>query len=95
MGARVSREQPISLQEVHPAVAAWFCGRFEEATAAQRLGWPTIQRGEHVLILVPTGSGKTLAAFLWGYQRAGRAPATRAGTAGRSDCANFPVVWLG
>jgi len=38
---------------------------FEAPTAAQRLAWPSIARGESVLVLSPTGSGKTLAAFLW------------------------------
>jgi ATP-dependent Lhr-like helicase len=48
----------------HPAVSGWFEQRFGEATEPQRLGWPAIQKGEHVLISAPTGSGKTLAAFL-------------------------------
>ena len=48
----------------HPAVSAWFDQRFGEATEPQRLGWPAIQKGDHVLIASPTGSGKTLAAFL-------------------------------
>ena len=48
----------------HPAVAAWFRGRFAAPTAAQAEAWPAIQNGEHVLIAAPTGSGKTLAAFL-------------------------------
>ena len=78
MGANVSGKERAALQGFHPAVAAWFCDRFEEATAAQRMGWPVIQRGEHVLILAPTGSGKTLAAFLWGIsvlaERLGREP---------------------
>ena len=48
----------------HPAVSGWFEHRFGEATEPQKLGWPAIQKGEHVLIAAPTGSGKTLAAFL-------------------------------
>ncbi|MEE8349744.1 MAG: DEAD/DEAH box helicase [Acidobacteriota bacterium] len=48
----------------HPAVSSWFEHRFGEATEPQKLGWPAIQKGEHVLIAAPTGSGKTLAAFL-------------------------------
>jgi len=68
----------VSMRGFHPAVAAWFSERFAAATAAQRMGWPAIQQGEHVLILAPTGSGKTLAAFLWGIselaERLGREP---------------------
>lgn len=48
----------------HPAVAAWFAGRFASATPAQAQAWPAIQAGRHTLIAAPTGSGKTLAAFL-------------------------------
>ena len=48
----------------HPAVSGWFEHRFGGATEPQKLGWPAIQKGEHVLIAAPTGSGKTLAAFL-------------------------------
>ncbi len=53
----------------HPVTAAWFRAVFEAPTAAQRLGWPVIARGENALILAPTGSGKTLAAFLWCLDR--------------------------
>ncbi|MCZ6877817.1 MAG: DEAD/DEAH box helicase [Acidobacteria bacterium] len=53
----------------HPAVSAWFQGRFGEATQPQKLGWPVIQKGDHVLIAAPTGSGKTLAAFLCAIDR--------------------------
>jgi ATP-dependent helicase Lhr and Lhr-like helicase len=45
---------------------SWFERAFEEPTPAQRLGWPAIAEGGHVLIQAPTGSGKTLAAFLLG-----------------------------
>lgn len=48
----------------HPAVDAWFNGRFHAPTPAQADAWPAIQSGKHVLIAAPTGSGKTLAAFL-------------------------------
>src|SRR5580658_8463392 len=48
----------------HPAVAAWFKGRFAAPTAAQAEAWPAIKDGRNVLIAAPTGSGKTLAAFL-------------------------------
>ena len=53
---------PVSL--FHPAVAAWFSGRFAAPTPAQAQAWPAIQAGRHALIAAPTGSGKTLAAFL-------------------------------
>jgi ATP-dependent Lhr-like helicase len=49
-----------------PPVRAWFRATYAAPTPPQELGWPAIQRGEHVLILSPTGSGKTMAAFLWG-----------------------------
>jgi ATP-dependent Lhr-like helicase len=48
----------------HPAVAAWFEGRFGAPTPAQAQAWPAIQAGRNTLIAAPTGSGKTLAAFL-------------------------------
>ena len=52
--------------DFHPAVAAWFRGRFEAPTDAQTAGWPRIASGRDTLISAPTGSGKTLAAFLAG-----------------------------
>ncbi|MCP1372688.1 DEAD/DEAH box helicase [Dyella lutea] len=52
------------LADFHPAVAAWFRGRFAAPTAAQAAAWPAIRRGEHTLVAAPTGSGKTLTAFL-------------------------------
>jgi ATP-dependent Lhr-like helicase len=52
---------------LHPAVAAWFRAEFPGGpTAAQRLAWPRIAAGAHVLLVSPTGTGKTLAAFLVG-----------------------------
>ena len=53
------------LTDFHPAIAEWFARTLGEPSAPQRLGWPLIQAGKHVLIASPTGSGKTLAAFLW------------------------------
>ena len=53
----------------HPALSTWFKQRFGEATEPQKLGWPVIQKGDHVLIASPTGSGKTLAAFLCAIDR--------------------------
>jgi ATP-dependent helicase Lhr and Lhr-like helicase len=53
-----------TLQIFHPAVAAWFAGRFGAPTEPQRGAWPLIHAGRPVLLAAPTGSGKTLAAFL-------------------------------
>ncbi len=53
-----------TLDLFHPAVGAWFSGRFGAPTEPQRQAWPSIRAGRHTLIAAPTGSGKTLAAFL-------------------------------
>ena len=53
----------------HPLIAEWFTGRYGEPTDIQRLIWPVIGAGGHVLMTAPTGSGKTLAAFLWAINR--------------------------
>src|SRR5437016_5083586 len=45
-------------------LAGWFREAFGDPTAAQRLAWPAIARGDNLLLSAPTGSGKTLAAFL-------------------------------
>ncbi|MFV0318065.1 MAG: DEAD/DEAH box helicase [Microthrixaceae bacterium] len=51
--------------EFHPAVAAWFEGRFTDGPSApQAQGWPHLFAGRSTLIAAPTGSGKTLAGFL-------------------------------
>jgi ATP-dependent helicase Lhr and Lhr-like helicase len=53
------------LESFHPAVRAWFEGRFPAGpTKPQAAGWQEIAAGRHTLIAAPTGSGKTLAAFL-------------------------------
>jgi ATP-dependent Lhr-like helicase len=54
----------MSLDNFHPAVAAWFTSAFPEPTAPQIKAWPAIKAGRHTLIAAPTGSGKTLSAFL-------------------------------
>jgi ATP-dependent Lhr-like helicase len=77
------------LEAFLPAVQAWFRQALGEPTPPQALGWPAIQRGEHVLILSPTGSGKTLAAFLWGIDQiyrhlAASRPASPGPAVGRS-----------
>lgn len=46
-------------------VRDWFARTFPGGpTPAQRLAWPSIAAGEHLLLTSPTGTGKTLAAFL-------------------------------
>ncbi|MEJ7637771.1 MAG: DEAD/DEAH box helicase, partial [Singulisphaera sp.] len=46
-------------------VRDWFGGAFPGGpTEAQRLAWPLIASGTHLLLISPTGTGKTLAAFL-------------------------------
>ena len=52
------------MSQFHPIIEQWFLSRFAAPTEPQRLGWPAIANGEHVLIAAPTGSGKTLTAFL-------------------------------
>jgi ATP-dependent Lhr-like helicase len=42
----------------------WFQARHATPTPAQRLAWPSLLAGKHLLLAAPTGSGKTLAAFL-------------------------------
>lgn len=54
----------MSLDDFHPATAAWFTHRFGRPTPAQALAWPAILARDHTLIAAPTGAGKTLAAFL-------------------------------
>ncbi len=56
---------PDALTAFHPAVAAWFRGRFPGgATEAQARAWLVTSEHRNALIAAPTGSGKTLAAFL-------------------------------
>ncbi|MGH8565578.1 MAG: DEAD/DEAH box helicase [Gammaproteobacteria bacterium] len=53
-----------AIDDLHPAIRNWFCGRFAAPTPCQIEAWPAILEGRHALIAAPTGSGKTLAAFL-------------------------------
>lgn len=57
------------LSAFDPRVREWFQGRHEAPTDIQKLAWPRIAAGEHLLLTAPTGSGKTLAAFLWALDR--------------------------
>ena len=53
------------LADFHPAVRAWFEGRFPDGpTEPQQRGWPQIRAGRDTLVAAPTGSGKTLSGFL-------------------------------
>ena len=45
-------------------VQGWFQQRFGAPTLIQRIAWPTVAAGRHLLVSAPTGTGKTLAAFL-------------------------------
>lgn len=58
-------ETPAALAALAGPVWDWFAAEFPGGpTPAQRLAWPRIGAGEHVLLVSPTGTGKTLAAFL-------------------------------
>jgi ATP-dependent Lhr-like helicase len=57
------------LAPFHPLIREWFVERVGEPTEVQRLAWPLVAEGKHVLVTAPTGSGKTLAAFLWAIDR--------------------------
>lgn len=59
----------MSLQLFDPLVRDWFRERLGDPTEVQRLAWPEIAAGRHLLITAPTGTGKTLAATLWAIDR--------------------------
>jgi ATP-dependent Lhr-like helicase len=52
-----------------PVVRDWFAARYGAPTEIQRLAWPVIARGDHLLASAPTGTGKTLTGFLWPLDR--------------------------
>ncbi len=54
----------VALAALAPAAAKWFQQRFGVPTTIQRLAWPALAAGRHLLLSAPTGAGKTLAAFL-------------------------------
>jgi ATP-dependent Lhr-like helicase len=81
---------PGLLEGFHPAIRAWFEGRFPDGpTEAQSVGWPAIREGRHALVCAPTGSGKTLAGFLAAIDAL-----YRAHEAGRSIVGATQVVYL-
>lgn len=53
-----------ALAALTPPVHRWFVRRYQTPTPGQRLMWPAIKTGGHLLLSAPTGTGKTLAAFL-------------------------------
>jgi ATP-dependent Lhr-like helicase len=53
-----------ALEALPAPLAAWFRHRLGDPTLIQRLAWPALLRGDHVLVSAPTGTGKTLAAFV-------------------------------
>ncbi len=59
----------MALDSFSPVVREWFAACFGAPTAIQRLAWPVIARGEHLLASAPTGTGKTLTGFLWPLDR--------------------------
>jgi len=60
------------MKDFHKSIARWFDATFPAPTDVQRLSWPRIAAGAHLLITAPTGSGKTLTAFLWSLNRFAR-----------------------
>src|SRR4051812_44784615 len=66
-------EQPgpaaAALAALGEPAARWFAQRFGEPTPSQRLAWPVLAAGRHLLLSAPTGTGKTLAAFLPVFSR--------------------------
>lgn len=53
-----------ALSVLTPTAAQWFLDRFGTPTSAQRLAWPLVAAGGHLLLSSPTGTGKTLAVLL-------------------------------
>src|SRR5262245_46909804 len=53
-----------ALATLPAALASWFTERFGEPTTIQRLAWPALAVGGHLLVSAATGTGKTLAALL-------------------------------
>ena len=69
----------------HPIVTEWFTRRFTEPTDIQRLAWPRIAAGAHLLVSAPTGTGKTLTVFLMAIDRLIR---------GESECGATRILYV-
>ena len=66
---KVPADAALGLEPFDGRIASWFARRYGAPTEIQRLAWPRIAAGEHLLISAPTGSGKTLTGFLWAIDR--------------------------
>ena len=53
-----------ALAALSEPLATWFRQRYTAPTRVQRLSWPALLLGEHLLVSAPTGNGKTFAAFV-------------------------------
>ena len=83
----IDTEARDALGSLSGPVRDWFAGAFPEGpTPAQRLAWPPIAAGEHMLLVSPTGTGKTLAGFLAILDRLFRAAMPRARSAPGLRC---------
>ena len=80
------------LADFHPAVAAWFRGRFDAPTLAQARAWPAIRAGQPTLVAAPTGSGKTLTAFLAAIDALVREGVAHGGSAAGRDAGDLRVA---
>lgn len=58
------KEVSDSLKIFNQNTADWFDKTLGEPTLVQKISWPAIAAGGHVLVSAPTGTGKTLSAFL-------------------------------
>jgi ATP-dependent Lhr-like helicase len=63
-----------ALRHLSALLRRWFHQRHAGPTLGQRLCWPALTAGRHVLLSAPTGSGKTLAAFAPILDRLSHAP---------------------
>ena len=52
------------MDALSPCTRTWFTEALETPTKIQRLAWPGLATGGHLLLSAPTGTGKTLAATL-------------------------------
>src|SRR5262249_12482759 len=53
-----------ALATLPPPLARWFHRRLGAPTVVQRLAWPALASGGHLLVSAPTGTGKPLAALV-------------------------------